>query len=66
MLVKKIVLNKFQVYSLQMQLKFFVCLLGTAILRNNSFVLTEQDHIDSIRDYQSKFICSQFSYTLQF
>ena len=43
--------------------KDFVCLLGTAILRNNSFVLAGQGHIHSMRDFQSKPICSQFNYT---
>ena len=66
---EKTVLNKFQVYNLQMQLsisqvlfKDFVCLLGAAILRNNSFVLRGQNHIHSIRDFQSKPICSQSNY----
>ena len=43
--------------------KDFFCLLRTAILRNNSFVLTGQDHIHSMRDFHSNPICSQFSYT---
>ena len=47
----------------QVLFKDFVYLLGTAILRNNSFVLTGQEHIHSMRDFQSKPICSQFNYT---
>ena len=43
--------------------KDFVCLLGTVILRKNFFVLTGKDHIHSIRDFDSKPICSQFNNT---
>ena len=43
--------------------KDVVCLLGTAILRNSSFVVTVQDHIHNMRDFQSKSICFQFNYT---
>ena len=38
-------------------------LLRTAILRSNPFVLTGQDYIHSMRDFQSKPICSQFNLT---
>ena len=43
--------------------KDFVCLLGTVILWNNSFVLKGKDHFHNMRDFQSKPICSKFNYT---
>ena len=71
MLVKKIFLISFRVQfadikkptTSQLLFKDFVCLLGTTFLRNNSFVLTGPDHIQSMRDFQSSPICSQFDYT---
>ena len=47
----------------QVVFKNFAYLLGTAILRNNSSVLTGQDHTHSMHDFQSKTVCSQFNYT---
>ena len=47
----------------QVLFKDLICLIGTIILRNNSLVLTGQDHIHSMHDFQSKLISSQFNYT---
>ena len=71
MLVKELFLTNYRctvckkkkVTTLQVVFKNFAHLLGTAILRNNSSVLTGQDHIHSIRDFQSKTVCSTFDYT---
>ena len=52
---------QYKLTTLQVLFKDFVCLLGTAILRNKSFVLTKLGHIHSMRDFQSKTFFYQFN-----
>ena len=62
-MVRLVQLAKLIKATSQVLFEDFFCLLGTAILRNNSFALRGQNHIHSMRDFHSNPFCPQFNYT---
>ena len=63
-LVKTCFLLKFQPYKCnknKVSHKYFACFLGTANLRNNSFLFTGKDHIHSMPNSLSQTLCSKLS-----